>query len=138
MRTQAARRFRHNRRRVGVVQHPRVRGVLLHIIHQFQYAADGAHAVRDPTRAAGFLTQHTVTQRNFLVFFAHRVFAHADVRHHEIHIGKRRFWIGGVTKLNLRCLFLKDNFARLGDGFLTCAIVVIKLQGTQRETVTVG
>ncbi len=69
----------------------------------------------------------------FSRLFAHQVFAHADVRHHEIHIGKRRFWIGGVAKLNLQCLFLKDNFARLGDGFLTCAIVVIKLQGTQRE-----
>jgi hypothetical protein len=59
-----------------------------------------------------------VAQRDFLVFFTHRVFAHADMRHHEIHIGKGRFWIGGVAKFNFRSLLFEDDFARLGDGFL--------------------
>ena len=138
VRAQAARGFRDNRRRVGVVQHPRVRGVLLHIVHQLQHAADRAHAVGNPARSAGFLAQHAVAQRNFFIFFTHRVFAHADMRHHEIHIAKRRFRIGGVAELNLRRLLPEDDFARFGDGFLTCAVVVIKFQGAQRETVTVG
>ena len=138
VRTQAARGLRNNRRRVGVVQHPRVWGVLLHVIHQLQHAADRAHAVGDPARAAGFLAQHAVAQRDFFIFFAHRVFAHADMRHHEIHIGKRRFRIGGIAEFNLRRLLLNDDFARFGDGLLTRAVVVIELQGAQRETVTVG
>ena len=57
---QAARGFRDNRRRVGVVQHPRIRGVLLHVIHQLQHAADRAHTVGDPARSAGLLAQHAV------------------------------------------------------------------------------
>lgn len=60
------------------------------------------------------------------------------MRHHEIHIGKRRFRIGGVAEFNFRSLLLKDDFARFGDGLLTRAVVVIELQGAQRETVTVG
>ena len=138
VRAQTARGFCDNRRRVGVVQHPRVRGVLLHVIHQLQHAADRAHAVGDPARAAGFLAQHAVAQRDFFILFTHRVFAHADMRHHEIDIAKGRFRIGGVAEFNLRGLLLKDDFARFGDGFLTRAVVVIELQGAQRETVTVG
>ena len=60
------------------------------------------------------------------------------MRHHEIDIAKRRFRIGGVAEFNLRSLLLKDDFARFGDGLLTRAVVVIELQGAQRETVTVG
>ncbi|SAI21286.1 Uncharacterised protein [Enterobacter cloacae] len=60
------------------------------------------------------------------------------MRHHEIHIGKGCFRIGGVTKFNLRRLLPEDDFARLGDNLLTCSIIVIELQRTQRETVTVG
>ena len=138
VRTQAARGFRDNRRRVGVVQHPRFRGVLFHIIYQLKHAADGAHAVGDATRPARFLAQHAVAQRDFFILFTHGIFANANMRHHEIHIGKGRFRIGGVTKFNLRRLLLKDDFTRLGDDLLTCSVIVIELQRTQRETVTVG
>lgn len=60
------------------------------------------------------------------------------MRHHKIHIGKRRFRVSGVAEFDLRRLLPEDDFARFGDGFLTCAVVVIELQRAQRETVTVG
>ncbi|MNY30430.1 hypothetical protein D3C86_1645390 [compost metagenome] len=137
LRTQTARRFSDDRRRVGVVEHPRVRGVFLHVIHQLQHAANGAHAVGDPARSAGFLAQYAVTQWDFFIFFAHRVFADADMRHHKVHVGKGRFRVGGVAEVDVRSLLLKDDFARLGDGFLTCAVIVIELESAQREAIAI-
>ena len=137
VRTQATGRFRHNGRRVGVVQHPGVRRIFFHIVHQLQDAADGAHTVGDTARAAGFLPQHAVAQRNFFIFFTHRVFAHADMRHHEINVGKGRLRVGGIAEFNLRRLLFEDHFARLGDGLLTRAVVVVKFQRPQREAILV-
>ena len=79
-----------------------------------------------------------MAQRDFLILFTHRIFTDADMRHDEINIGKRRLRIGGIAELNLRRLLFEDHFARLGDGLLTCSVIVIELQRTQRETVTVG
>ena len=129
--------FRHNRRRVGVVKHPGVRRIFFHIIHQLQHAADRAHTVGDPPRTAGLLAQHAVAQRDFLILFTHRIFTDADMRHDEINIGKRRLRIGGIAEFNLRRLLFEDHFARLGDGLLTRAVVVVKFQRPQRKTILV-
>ena len=137
VRTQATGRFRHNCRRVGVVQHPGVWRIFFHIVHQFQNAADGAHTVGDTARTAGFLPQHTVTQRNFFIFFTHRIFAHADMRHHEINVGKGRLRVSGVAERDIRRLLFENDFARLGDGLLTRAVVVVKFQRPQREAILV-
>ena len=137
VRTQATGRFRHNGRRIGVVQHPGVRRIFFHIVHQLQDAADGAHTVGDPARATGFLAQHAVAQRDFFIFFTHRVFAHTDMRHHEINVGKGRLRVGGVAERDLRRLLFKDHLARLGDGLLTRAVVVVKFQRPQREAILV-
>ena len=137
VRTQTAGGFRHNRRRVGVVQHPGVRRIFFHIIHQLQHAADRAHTVGDPARSAGLLAQHAVAQRDFLILFTHRIFPDADMRHDEINIGKRRLRIGGIAEFNLRRLLFEDHFARLGDGLLARTVVVVKFQRPQRKTILV-
>jgi hypothetical protein len=55
-----------------------------------------------------------VAQRDFFIFFTHRIFAQRDMRHHEINIGKRRLRIGGIAELNLRRLLFEDHFTRFG------------------------
>ena len=60
IRLKASARLRHDGRRVGVVQHPAVRRVFLHVLDVFQNARNGAHAVSDSAWAAGFLADYAV------------------------------------------------------------------------------
>ncbi|MNS81306.1 hypothetical protein D3C72_1150170 [compost metagenome] len=59
------------------------------------------------------------------------------MRHHKVHVSKRGFRVGGVAEFDIRRLLLQDDFARLGDGLLTCAVVVIELERTQWEAVAI-
>ena len=58
--SQATGGFRDDGRRIGIVEHPGVRSVLLHIIDQLQHPGNGAHAVGNPTRTAGLLSRHAI------------------------------------------------------------------------------
>lgn len=110
---------------------------IFHIIHQFQDAANGTHAVRYSAGSASFLSNNAVAQRDFFIQFAHRVFADADVRHDKINVAERHFRIGGVTKRNVRRSLFKDDFTGFSNHFLPRTIVIIKFQCTKRETVLI-
>ncbi|MPM32214.1 hypothetical protein SDC9_78775 [bioreactor metagenome] len=60
VRTQFARRFRYNCSWIGVVQHPCVRRILLHVIHQLQHAPDRTHAVCNTAWSTSLLADDAV------------------------------------------------------------------------------
>ena len=124
--TQATGRFRDDGRRVGVVEHPRPRGVLLHIIDQLQYAGNRAHTVGDPPRPTGFLARHAIFQRDLLILFPHLIQANANMRHHKINVGEGRLRIGGIAEFYLREAFRHQNGAGVANGLLTLVMVIVQ------------
>ena len=137
VRTQFARRFGYNRCRIGVVQHPCVRRILLHVIHQLQHASNRTHAVCNPAWPTSFLADDTVFQRNFFIFFTHRIFSDADMGHHEIDIRKGSFRISGRNKSDFRRTFFQDNFARIRDLLLSLRVIVIEFDLSDRKNLQI-
>ena len=127
----------HDGGRVGVVEHPAVGRVLLHVVDVLEHAGDGAHAVGDAARAAGLLAHDAVLQRNLLVEHAHGELTHADVRQAEVHVGVGRLGIGRGDELDRGILLMNEDLAGGGQLALALAIVVVHLDGAQRQTIEI-
>ena len=123
---QATGRFRDDSRRVGVVEHPGPWCVLLHIIDQLQHPGNRAHTVGNPTRTTGLLARHAIFQRDLFILFPHLIQANANMRHHEIDVGKGRLRIGGIAELHLWEAFSHQDGAGVADSLLTLVMVVIQ------------
>ena len=123
---QATGRFRDDSRRVGVVEHPGPWSVLLHIIDQLQHPGNRAHTVGNPTRTTGLLARHAIFQRDLFILFPHLIQANANMRHHEIDVGKGRLRIGGIAELHLWEAFSHQDGAGVADSLLTLVMVVIQ------------
>ena len=133
----AARGLGHDGRRVGVVEHPAVGAVLLHVLDVLQHARDGAHAVGHTAGAAGLLAHHAVLEGDLLVQRAHRQLAHANVRQAEVNVGVGRLGIRGGHELDRRVLLVHQDLTGGRQLALTVRVVVVQLDAAQRESVQV-
>ena len=120
---------------VGVVEHPGVGAVLLHVVENLDDAADGAHAVGDTAGTAGLLANAAVLERNLLIELTHGVQADADVSKDEVGPGECGLGVGGVAKLNLGGVLVEVDLAGLGHGLLALGVVVVEGHLVDREAV---
>ena len=124
-----------NGSRVGVVKHPGVGAVLLHVVENLDDATDGAHAVGDAAGAAGLLANAAVLEGDLLVELTHGVQANADVGKDKVGTGESGLGIGGVVELNLGSVLVEVDFAGLGHGLLALGVVVVERHLVDREAV---
>lgn len=122
-------------RGVGVVEHPGVGAVLLHVVEDLDDTTDGAHAVGDTAGTAGLLTNAAVLEGDLLVELAHSVETHADVSENEVSTGKSGLGIGGVAELNLGSVLVEVDLAGLGNDLLALGVVVIEGHLVDREAI---
>ena len=122
-------------RGVGVVEHPGVGAVLLHVVQDLDDTADGAHTVGDAASAAGLLTNAAVLEGDLLVELAHSVETHADVSKDEVGPGECGLGVGGVVELNLGSVLMEVGLAGLGHGLLALGVVVVEGHLVDREAV---
>ena len=78
-----------------------------------------------------------MSERNFLVAIPHLVFAAADVRHAEVHVGKGRLGILGSTERDVRGTFAYDDLARIRNQLLARRVVVVQLDLADGEAIQV-
>ena len=123
-------------RGVGVVEHPGVGAVLLHVVEDLDDTTDGAHAVGDTAGTAGLLANAAVLERNLLVELTHGVQADADVSKHEVGPGECGLGVGGVAKLNLGGVLVEIDLAGLCHDLLALGVVVVEGHLVDREAVT--
>lgn len=126
VRAQHAAGLGHDCGRVGVIEHPGVGRVLLHVVEDLDDAADGTHAVGDAAGAAGLLAHASVLQRDLLVELTHGVQAHTDVGEDEVDAGECLHWVGGVGEVELRRILLEVDLAGLGHDLLALGVVVVE------------
>ena len=123
--------------RIGIVQHPAVRRIFLHIINILQNSCNGAHSICNASRPAGFLSHNTVFQRNLFIQLTHCEFSYTYMCQAKIYIRIRRLRVGRRQIFNRRIFFLHDNLTSLCHLVLAVFIIIIQLDRTQRELIKI-
>ena len=126
---------RHDSRRVGVVDNPRLRAMGTNVVDDLNHVIHRAHAVGHAARAHRFLTDDSHMQRNLLVLAAHLIAAGTNLAEHKVDVGVGLVLIGGVPKLHTGLLLSEEDLAKLADRTLALGIDVIEHHAVQRQNV---
>ena len=126
---------RHDSRRVGVVDNPRLRAMGTNVVDDLNHVIHRAHAVGHAARAHRFLTDDPHMQRNLLVLAAHLVAAGTNLAEHKVNVSVCLVLIGGVPKLHTGLLLGEEDLAKLADRTLTLGVDVIEHHAVQRQNV---
>lgn len=102
-------------------------------IDQLNHRQDGAQSVGQPTRSAGFLADHAVTQGDLLVLLAHFVLTDAHLSEHKMRAAECHFGIVSDGKNNALAVIAYDFFYDRCNGVLTRGVDVIEANFCQRK-----